>query len=125
MRSLSKPFDTLVSFHYFGGNQEPWVRRLAAAGCRTIGDSGAYSAMSLGKPVDLDQFAEWAERNRPYLGTDGSACVIRSTHSCMSLRGVKATGAAMVTSSLTGAFRTDTACRAEFMSLTHGGAVHP
>lgn len=60
-----------------------------------------------------------------HLGTDGSACVIRSTHSCMSLRGVKATGAAMVTSSLTGAFRTDTACRAEFMSLTHGGAVHP
>ena len=54
MRSLSKPFDTLVSFHYFGGNQEPWVRRLAAAGCRTIGDSGAYSAMSLGKPVDLE-----------------------------------------------------------------------
>lgn len=50
---------------------------------------------------------------------------VRSTHSCMSLRGVKATGAAMVTSSLTGAFRTDTACRAEFMSLTHGGAVHP
>ena len=72
MRSLSKPFDTLVSFHYFGGNQEPWVRRLAAAGCRTIGDSGAYSAMSLGKPVDLDQFAEWAERNRPYLAWTAS-----------------------------------------------------
>ena len=38
----------------------------------------------------------------------------------MSLRGVRATGASMVTSSLTGAFRDDPAARAEFMALTHG-----
>lgn len=56
-----------------------------------------------------------------HLATAGSACVIRATHSCMSLRGVRAVGAAMVTSSLTGAFRDDASCRAEFMALTHGG----
>lgn len=55
-----------------------------------------------------------------HLDTNGSACVIRSAHSCMSLRGVRATGASMVTSSLTGAFRDDPAARAEFMALTHG-----
>ena len=54
-----------------------------------------------------------------HLATQGAACVIRSTHSCMSLRGVKAVGSQMVTSSLTGVFRRDPACRAEFMSLTN------
>ena len=64
MRPIEAPFDTLVSFHYFGGANEPVVADLARAGCTVIGDSGAYSAMSLGKPIDLDKFCEWAERNR-------------------------------------------------------------
>lgn len=51
-----------------------------------------------------------------HLETRGSACVVKATHSCMSLRGVKAVGAHMVTSSLTGTFRTDPAARAEFMA---------
>lgn len=55
-----------------------------------------------------------------HLDTAGSACLIRSEHSCMSMRGVKAVGAGMVTSSLTGIFREDAAARAEFMSLARG-----
>ena len=47
----------------------------------------------------------------------GAACLIRSSHSCMSLRGVRASGAAMVTSSLLGIFRDDERARAEFLSL--------
>ena len=47
----------------------------------------------------------------------GAACLIRSTHSCMSLRGVKANGAAMTTSSLTGIFRMGEA-RNEFLTIT-------
>lgn len=49
----------------------------------------------------------------------GAACVIHSTHSCMSLRGVKKTAANMVTSAMLGAFREDPSCRAEFLALTH------
>ncbi|MFF4777457.1 GTP cyclohydrolase I [Microtetraspora fusca] len=47
----------------------------------------------------------------------GAACVIRSVHSCMTLRGARATGAAMVTSHLAGVFREDPAVRAEFFQL--------
>ena len=47
----------------------------------------------------------------------GAACVIRATHTCMTLRGIQKPGALMTTSSMTGAFRTDPAARAEFMHL--------
>lgn len=46
--------------------------------------------------------------------------VINAYRELCTLRGVRATGASMVTSSLTGAFRDDPAARAEFMALTHG-----
>ena len=44
--------------------------------------------------------------------------IIRSTHSCMGLRGVRKPGAVMVTSVLRGAFRDDPTARAEFLALT-------
>ncbi len=47
----------------------------------------------------------------------GAACVIEATHSCVGCRGVKKQGAVMVTSSLTGCFKTQPDCRAELMSL--------
>jgi len=46
----------------------------------------------------------------------GSACLIRANHTCASHRGIRK-AAPMVTSSLTGAFRTDPAAREEFMAL--------
>jgi GTP cyclohydrolase IA len=48
----------------------------------------------------------------------GAACVIQAEHTCMTLRGVRAVGAVMTTSSLTGCFRTDADARAEFLALT-------
>lgn len=51
------------------------------------------------------------------LDTLGAGCVIRSEHSCMTLRGARATGACMVTSHLAGAFRDDPTARAEFLAL--------
>jgi GTP cyclohydrolase I len=45
----------------------------------------------------------------------GSACVIEASHSCMSCRGVRQSGAKMLTSSLTGEFL-DSAVRQEFFS---------
>lgn len=47
----------------------------------------------------------------------GAACVIRSSHACMALRGVRAQGATMVTSRLSGRFLTNDATRSEFMAL--------
>jgi GTP cyclohydrolase IA len=51
-----------------------------------------------------------------YLSTDGSACVLTATHGCMAHRGVRKPGSRMVTSSLTGHFRTHEV-RQEFLAL--------
>lgn len=53
-----------------------------------------------------------------HLEPKGAACVVSSTHSCMSLRGVRKAGARMVTSVLRGAIKDDPAARAEFLALT-------
>jgi GTP cyclohydrolase IA len=54
------------------------------------------------------------------LDTLGSACIIRSTHACMGLRGVRKPNAVTITSSLTGALREDERSRAELLALVGG-----
>ncbi|MDF1603225.1 GTP cyclohydrolase I [Nocardioides sp. YIM 152315] len=56
-----------------------------------------------------------------HLDPQGAGCVVRSSHACMGLRGVRKPGAVMVTSVLRGLMRRDPASRAEFMALTNGG----
>lgn len=59
-----------------------------------------------------------------WLDTEGSACIVRAVHGCMTARGVRESGVAMVTSSLTGLFRDDARARAELFTIagshTHG-----
>lgn len=57
------------------------------------------------------------------LKTDGVACVLRSVHSCMALRGVHAEGAEMVTSHFSGTFQDDSSARAEFLALVSGSSA--
>ena len=52
-----------------------------------------------------------------YLDTDDCACVIEAQHMCMTMRGINKQDSIMTTSSLTGAFRDDSAVRQEFMNL--------
>lgn len=52
-----------------------------------------------------------------HLAGKGSACVVKASHSCMTIRGVKKHRAEMVTSSLTGAFKDDARARSEFLAL--------
>lgn len=52
-----------------------------------------------------------------HLQPKGSACIITAKHLCMVCRGVQKQHSEMVTSSLTGAYRSDTATRLELMSL--------
>src|SRR5215469_5280744 len=54
-----------------------------------------------------------AERLRPR----GAGVVLEAEHSCMTLRGVRATGATTMTSALLGSLRTDARSRAEFFAL--------
>ena len=50
----------------------------------------------------------------------GVMVVIEAEHTCMSLRGVRKTGALTITSALRGGFRTDPRTRAEAMALIRG-----
>ena len=52
-----------------------------------------------------------------HLDPAGSACVIRSEHGCLGLRGARKPGSVMVTASYTGVFRTDRDARAELHTL--------
>jgi GTP cyclohydrolase I len=52
-----------------------------------------------------------------HLKPKGVAVVVKASHQCMSCRGVKKSGATMITSSMTGIFREDPKARSEFIDL--------
>jgi len=59
------------------------------------------------------QVVDWLDA---HLAPKGAGAVIEAEHSCMTLRGVRATGAVTRTSALTGVLRTNPASRAEFLA---------
>lgn len=61
------------------------------------------------------QIANWLDEQ---LSPAGVGVVIEAEHSCMTLRGVQATGSSTVTSALLGTLRDDARSRQEFFSLT-------
>ena len=65
------------------------------------------------------QVANWLQTQ---LEPKGVGVVIQAEHSCMTLRGVQATGSTTLTSTLLGRLRTDARSRTEFLTLTgaHG-----
>lgn len=52
----------------------------------------------------------------------GVGVLLVAEHTCMTLRGARASGSETTTSSLRGHLREDPAARAEFLTLVHGGA---
>jgi GTP cyclohydrolase IA len=61
------------------------------------------------------QAADWLQTQ---LEPKGLGVVLEAEHLCMSLRGVQASGARTVTSTLHGRLRTDPRSRQEFLALT-------
>ncbi|MFD5894833.1 GTP cyclohydrolase I FolE [Streptomyces sp. NPDC060366] len=61
------------------------------------------------------QVADWLQTQ---LEPKGVGVVIQAEHTCMTLRGVRATGATTITSTLHGLLRSDARSRAEFLALT-------
>ena len=51
------------------------------------------------------------------LEPQGVGVVMEATHTCMTMRGIRKPGAAMVTSAVRGTFKTRRATRSEFMSF--------
>ncbi|MGH2929795.1 MAG: GTP cyclohydrolase I FolE [Solirubrobacteraceae bacterium] len=63
------------------------------------------------------QIATWLDGQ---LSPKGVGVVIEAEHSCMTLRGVRATGSSTVTSTLLGTLRADSRSRQEFFALARG-----
>lgn len=63
------------------------------------------------------QVADWLQAQ---LHPAGVGVVIEAEHTCMTLRGVGATGSTTTTSTLLGTLRSDARSRAEFLALTSG-----
>ncbi|MGW6646817.1 GTP cyclohydrolase I FolE [Streptomyces iakyrus] len=61
------------------------------------------------------QVADWLQA---HLEPKGVGVVIEAEHSCMTLRGVQATGSDTLTSTLLGLLRSDARSRSEFLALT-------
>lgn len=61
------------------------------------------------------QVADWLN---DHLRPRAVGVVIRAEHTCMTLRGVQATGSTIITSALLGTLRTDPRSRQEFFALT-------
>ena len=61
------------------------------------------------------QIADWLQSN---LDPKGVGVVIEAEHTCMTLRGVQATGSSTMTSTLLGLLRSDARSRSEFLALT-------
>jgi len=61
------------------------------------------------------QVADWLQTQ---LEPKGVGVVIEAEHSCMTLRGVQATGSTTMTSTLLGLLRSDARSRGEFLALT-------
>ncbi|TQJ92376.1 GTP cyclohydrolase I FolE [Streptomyces sp. SLBN-31] len=61
------------------------------------------------------QVADWLQNQ---LQPKGVGVVIEAEHTCMTLRGVQATGTTTMTSTLLGLLRTDARSRSEFLTLT-------
>ena len=63
------------------------------------------------------QIADWLDTR---LSPRGIGVVIEATHTCMSIRGVRATGSTTVTSAVEGLLREDARTRSEFLAIAHG-----
>ena len=60
--------------------------------------------------------AQIAQAIEDVLQPDGVGVVIEATHQCMSTRGVGKPGSTLITSQMTGAFRSDPSTRREFLA---------
>jgi GTP cyclohydrolase I len=63
-----------------------------------------------------DQIADFL---MTHLKPKGVAVVLEASHSCMTIRGIKKPGSAMVTSALRGIFKKDSRSRSEVLTLMH------
>lgn len=59
----ARPHRILLSYHYYRQPLGPLLARFKYP-VKVFGDSGAFSAWSLGKPIEVGEYADWLAENR-------------------------------------------------------------
>ena len=116
-------FTSICEHHLLPFVGEAWIAYIPGPGGTVVGLSKLPRLLHhfAARPQVQERLTgQVTEAIETHLNPLGSACLVRSVHSCMSLRGVKAAGAKMTTSSLTGVFR-QPEVRTEFLSLLNEG----
>jgi len=90
---LRHPISSLVSFHYFAKTD---IQQMHSWGLRMIGDSGAFSALTQGTPINIEAFSDWATKWKRHLFWVASLDVIgdakksRSNYEYLRGKGIEA-----------------------------------
>jgi GTP cyclohydrolase I len=106
------PFIGVAHIGYLPGERILGLSKLA----RVVGH---FAARPQVQERLTSQVAGWLEE---HLAPRGVGVVIEAEHTCMTLRGVQASGATTVTSTMLGLLRDDARSRQEFFALTGHGA---
>lgn len=120
------PFTSICEHHLlpFAGHAD--LAYLPARGARVVGLSKLARVVHdfAARPQIQERLgAEIIEALESCLDTQGVACVIRSTHMCTTSRGARSLSSEMVTTHLSGVFRSDSDLRSDFMASVR--AFHP
>jgi len=101
------PFSGVAHVGYLPGDRIVGLSKLA----RVVGHFAA-------RPQTQERLTQQiADCLADRLSPRGAGAVLEAEHTCMTLRGVRATGSTTITSALLGTLRTDARSRAEFLAL--------
>jgi len=110
-------FVSMCEHHLLPFTGQAWVAYIPSPGGGVVGLSKIPRLVKYfaGRPQIQERLTKQiSDTLSERLNTLGTACVVRGSHACMSLRGVKDQSAAMQTAALTGVFRDDHKVREEF-----------
>ncbi|MET9626822.1 GTP cyclohydrolase I [Lentzea sp. NPDC006480] len=118
--AVDVPFVALCEHHVLPFLGRATVAYLPAPGGQIVGLSKLARVIQefAARPQVQERLGEQVvEALMGHLAASGAACLIRSEHACLTMRGAEAHGAVMVTSHLAGDFTTDAALRTQVMGL--------
>ncbi|WP_327074458.1 GTP cyclohydrolase I [Kitasatospora purpeofusca] len=118
--AVDVPFVALCEHHVLPFPGRATVAYLPKPGARIVGLSKLARLVQeyAARPQVQERLGrQVVEALTDNLDAAGAACLIRSQHACMTLRGARAHDAAMVTTHLAGAMDNDPALRAEVLAL--------
>lgn len=114
------PFSSLCEHHLLPFSGNAWLAYVPKMG-RIVGLSKLSRVVEhYARRLQVQErlTSQITEAIMTHLSAQGAACLIRSQHACMTLRGIRKAGAMMTTTDLRGCFLDNATTRAEFMAGT-------